>query len=230
MKYSYLMPEIALNPSWLPILEKEFSKPYMIGLKAFLQAEKKAGMLIYPPSSLIFNALNTTSFEDVKVVILGQDPYHGAGQAHGLSFSVPPGVPPPPSLKNIFKELADDVGIIPPQTGDLTPWAKQGVLLLNATLTVRASEAGSHQKKGWEQFTNTIISKLSAEREGLVFMLWGAYARAKKELIDQQKHHILESAHPSPLSAYTGFLGSKQFSKVNDLLIAVGKKPVDWQV
>lgn len=224
------MPEIALDKSWLAVLEKEFTKPYMIGLKSFLKEEKKAGKLVYPASGNIFKALNTTPFEKVKIVILGQDPYHGAGQAHGLSFSVPKGVPLPPSLKNIFKELIDDVKIPAPTTGDLTGWAEQGVLLLNATLTVRASEAGSHQKKGWELFTNTIISKLSAERQGLVFMLWGAYARAKKDLIDTSTHYILESAHPSPLSAYTGFLGSKQFSKANELLLAMGKTPIDWQV
>lgn len=224
------MNEIALHPSWLTMLEKEFGKPYMIALKSFLLEERKEGKIIYPPSKLIFNALNTTPADEVKLVILGQDPYHGAGQAHGLSFSVPAGIALPPSLKNIYKELIDDVKISPPLSGDLTPWAKQGVLLLNSTLTVRAGEAGSHQKKGWEQFTNTIIAKLSAEREGLIFMLWGAYARAKKDLIDTTKHHVLESAHPSPLSAYTGFLGSKQFSKANELLVADGRKPINWQV
>lgn len=224
------MAEIALDKSWLNVLEKEFSKPYMIGLKSFLQAEKKAGQLIYPPADSIFRALNTTPFDQVKVIILGQDPYHGAGQAHGLSFSVPKGVPIPPSLKNIYKELIEDVKIKPPISGDLTSWAMQGVLLINSTLTVRAGQAGSHQKKGWEQFTNTIISKLSSERQGLVFMLWGAYARAKKELIDQSVHFILESAHPSPLSAYTGFLGSKQFSKANEILLSVNKTPIDWEV
>ena len=224
------MAEIALEKSWLSVLEKEFTKPYMIGLKSFLQDEKKAGQLIYPPADSIFRALNITPFDHVKVIILGQDPFHGAGQAHGLSFSVPKGVPIPPSLKNIYKELIEDVNIRQPMSGDLTSWAKQGVLLLNSTLTVRAGQAGSHQKKGWEQFTNTIISKLSTDRQGLVFLLWGAYARAKKELIDQSVHFILESAHPSPFSAHTGFLGSKQFSKTNELLLSMNKTPIDWEV
>jgi len=224
------MAEIALEKSWLSLLEKEFTKPYMIGLKSFLQEEKRAGQLIYPPADSIFRAMNITPFDRVKVIILGQDPYHGAGQAHGLSFSVPNGVPIPPSLKNIYKELIEDVNIRQPMSGDLTSWAKQGVLLLNSTLTVRAGQAGSHQKKGWEQFTNTIISKLSTDRQGLVFLLWGAYARAKKELIDQSVHFILESAHPSPFSAHTGFLGSKQFSKTNELLLSVNKTPIDWEV
>ena len=224
------MAEIALEKSWLSLLEKEFTKPYMIGLKSFLQEEKRAGQLIYPPADSIFRAMNITPFDRVKVIILGQDPYHGAGQAHGLSFSVPNGVPIPPSLKNIYKELIEDVNIRQPMSGDLTFWAKQGVLLLNSTLTVRAGQAGSHQKKGWEQFTNTIISKLSIDRQGLVFLLWGAYARAKKELIDQSVHFILESAHPSPFSAHTGFLGSKQFSKTNELLLSVNKTPIDWEV
>ena len=224
------MAEIALEKSWLSVLEKEFTKPYMIGLKSFLQEEKRAGQLIYPPADSIFRAMNITPFDRVKVIILGQDPYHGAGQAHGLSFSVPKGVPIPPSLKNIYKELIEDVNIRQPMSGDLTSWAKQGVLLLNSTLTVRAGQAGSHQKKGWEQFTNTIISKLSTDRQGLVFLLWGAYARAKKELIDQSVHFILESAHPSPFSAHTGFLGSKQFSKTNELLLSVNKTPIDWEV
>jgi len=224
------MAEIALEKSWLSLLEKEFTKPYMIGLKSFLQEEKRAGQLIYPPADSIFRAMNITPFDRVKVIILGQDPYHGEGQAQGLSFSVPNGVPIPPSLKNIYKELIEDVNIRQPMSGDLTSWAKQGVLLLNSTLTVRAGQAGSHQKKGWEQFTNTIISKLSTDRQGLVFLLWGAYARAKKELIDQSVHFILESAHPSPFSAHTGFLGSKQFSKTNELLLSVNKTPIDWEV
>ncbi len=224
------MAEIALEKSWLSVLEKEFTKPYMIGLKSFLQEEKRAGQLIYPPADSIFRAMNITPFDRVKVIILGQDPYHGEGQAQGLSFSVPNGVPIPPSLKNIYKELIEDVNIRQPMSGDLTSWAKQGVLLLNSTLTVRAGQAGSHQKKGWEQFTNTIISKLSTDRQGLVFLLWGAYARAKKELIDQSVHFILESAHPSPFSAHTGFLGSKQFSKTNELLLSVNKTPIDWEV
>ncbi len=224
------MPEIGLEQSWLKVLEPEFSKPYMIKLKQFLLEEKQAGKVIYPPSKLIFNALNKTPLDQVKVVILGQDPYHGPGQAMGLSFSVPSGIAIPPSLRNIYKELGTDIGMKTPATGDLSGWASQGVLLLNATLTVRANEAGSHQKKGWELFTNTLISRLSSEREGLVFLLWGAYARAKKELINGAAHHILEAAHPSPLSAHNGFMGSRHFSKTNELLVASGREPVNWEV
>ena len=230
MKKIRKMAEIKLDQSWLHHLESEFSKPYMLELKHFLLSEKQMGNTIFPANDHIFNAFNTTSFNDVKVVIIGQDPYHGIGQAHGLSFSVPNGIVIPPSLKNIFKELESDLKISTPQSGDLTSWAKQGVLLLNATLTVRAHEAGSHQKKGWELFTDQVISTLSREKSDLVFLLWGKYALAKKSLIDLAKHHVLEATHPSPLSAYAGFLGCRHFSKTNKLLIKSGKTPIIWQV
>jgi len=220
-----------LEPSWLNVLHDEFDKPYMAELRKFLQQEKEAGHKTYPKNADIFNAFNTTPFDEVKVVILGQDPYHGEHQAHGLSFSVQKGITPPPSLKNIYKELATDIpGFTIPNHGDLTAWAKQGVLLLNASLTVRANTPGSHQKKGWETFTDTVIKKLSDEKEGLVFILWGAFAQAKAELIDGKKHHIIKSPHPSPFSADRGFFGSKPFSKTNDILIKEGKKPIDWQI
>lgn len=222
---------VDLEPGWLKVLEGEFEKPYMKSLKAFLQQEKQAGHTVYPKGTDIFNAFKHTPFDEVKVVILGQDPYHGIGQAHGLSFSVQKGVVPPPSLKNIYKELADefpDFSI--PNHGELTSWAKQGVLLLNATLTVRAHTAGSHQNKGWEQFTDKVITELSEKRTGLVFILWGNYAKQKEVLIDQNKHFIIKSAHPSPFSAYNGFFGSKPFSKTNEILKKEGKKEIDWQV
>jgi len=220
-----------LEPGWLNILHDEFDKPYMAELRKFLQQEKESGQVVYPRNADIFNAFNTTPFDEVKVVILGQDPYHGEHQAHGLSFSVQKGITPPPSLKNIYKELVTDIpGFTVPNHGDLTAWAKQGVLLLNASLTVRANTPGSHQKKGWETFTDTVIKKLSDEKEGLVFILWGAFAQAKAELIDGKKHHIIKSPHPSPFSADRGFFGSKPFSKTNDILIKEGKKPIDWQI
>ncbi|HEY8927873.1 MAG TPA: uracil-DNA glycosylase [Mucilaginibacter sp.] len=220
-----------LEPGWLNILHDEFDKPYMAELRKFLQQEKESGQVVYPRNADIFNAFNTTPFDEVKVVILGQDPYHGEHQAHGLSFSVQKGITPPPSLKNIYKELVTDIpGFTIPNHGDLTAWAKQGVLLLNASLTVRANTPGSHQKKGWETFTDTVIKKLSDEKEGLVFILWGAFAQAKAELIDGKKHHIIKSPHPSPFSADRGFFGSKPFSKTNDILIKEGKKPIDWQI
>ncbi|WP_443946478.1 uracil-DNA glycosylase [Pedobacter sp. AW1-32] len=221
----------ALEASWLAVLEQEFEKDYMKGLKSFLQQEKEKGATIYPKGADIFNALNTTPFNRVKVVILGQDPYHGAGQAHGLSFSVQRGIPIPPSLKNIYKELETDIeGFQIPRHGHLTYWAEQGVLLLNATLTVRASEAASHQNQGWEIFTDEIIKALSDKRDHIVFLLWGKYAQAKAALIDQKKHYILTAPHPSPFSAYTGFLGSKHFSKTNQLLIQSNQKPIDWRL
>jgi uracil-DNA glycosylase len=219
----------ALEPGWLAVLEEEFEKDYMIKLKSFLQEEKQRGATIYPKGVDMFNALNTTPFDQVKVVILGQDPYHGAGQAHGLSFSVQRGVAVPPSLKNIYKELETDVeGFETPNHGHLTYWAEQGVLLLNATLTVRASEAGSHQNQGWEIFTDEIIKALSEKREHIVFLLWGRYAQQKAALIDQKKHYVLTAAHPSPFSAYNGFFGSKHFSKANQLLVQNNLKPIDW--
>jgi len=221
----------ALEPGWLSVLEQEFEKDYMINLKSFLKAEKDAGVNIYPKNADIFNALNTTPFDKVKVVILGQDPYHGAGQAHGLSFSVQRGVAVPPSLKNIYKELESDIeGFKAPNHGHLTHWAEQGVLLLNATLTVRASTPGSHQNRGWEIFTDEIIKAISQKLEHVVFLLWGKYAQQKATLIDQKKHYVLTSAHPSPFSAHTGFLGSRPFSKTNQLLIQNNLKPVDWNL
>lgn len=219
----------SLESSWLAVLDQEFEKDYMKSLKAFLQQEKDNKQTIYPKGSDIFNALNTTPFSEVKLVILGQDPYHGVGQAHGLSFSVQRGVAIPPSLKNIYKELETDVpGFKSPGHGNLTHWAEQGVLLLNATLTVRASEAGSHQNRGWEFFTDEIIKALSQKREHIVFLLWGRYAQAKAALIDQNKHYVLTAAHPSPFSAYNGFFGSKHFSKANQLLVQNNLKPIEW--
>lgn len=222
---------VDLEPSWFKVLEGEFEKPYMKSLKDFLQQEKQAGFTIYPKGSDIFNAFNHTPFEKVKVVILGQDPYHGVGQAHGLSFSVQKGIVPPPSLKNIYKELADEFPDFKlPNHGELTAWADQGVLLLNATLTVRAHTAGSHQKRGWEQFTDKVITELSAKRSGLIFILWGNYAKQKEALIDKSKHFIISSAHPSPFSAYNGFFGSKPFSKTNEILKKEGKEEINWQI
>lgn len=221
---------VALEKSWLEVLGEEFGKPYMKSLKSFL-VEEKGKYQVYPPNKLIFNAFTHTPFDAVKVVILGQDPYHNVGQAHGLSFSVPEGIAIPPSLQNMYKELSTDIeGFAIPHHGNLTRWADQGVLLLNATLTVRAHQAGSHQKKGWEQFTDHTIESLSKLREGLVFILWGAYARKKSVLIDVNKHCIISSAHPSPLSAHNGFFGSRPFSKANAYLISNGKTPIDWQV
>lgn len=221
----------ALEPGWLAVLDQEFEKDYMKSLKSFLQEEKVKGATVYPKGADIFNALNTTPFDQVKVVILGQDPYHGTGQAHGLSFSVQRGIATPPSLKNIYKELETDIdNFKTPNHGNLTHWAEQGVLLLNATLTVRASEAGSHQNRGWEIFTDEIIKSLSAKKEHVVFLLWGKYAQAKVALIDQKKHYVLTAAHPSPFSAYTGFFGSRHFSKTNQLLIQNNLEPVDWNL
>lgn len=221
----------ALEPGWLAVLEEEFEKDYMKNLKSFLQEEKQKGATVYPKGTDIFNALNTTPFDKVKVVILGQDPYHGIGQAHGLSFSVQRGIAVPPSLKNIYKELETDIeGFKTPNHGHLTHWAEQGVLLLNATLTVRASEAGSHQNRGWEIFTDEIIKALSQKREHIVFLLWGKYAQQKVALIDQKKHYVLTAAHPSPFSAYNGFFGSKHFSKANQLLVQNNLKPIDWNL
>ncbi len=221
---------IKLEPTWLAHLEHEFTQPYMQTLKAFLQARKAAGAVVYPPGPLIFNALNSTPFDQVKVVILGQDPYHGPGQAHGLSFSVPEGVAPPPSLVNIFKEIQADLGVAAPRHGCLQSWANQGVLLLNATLTVEQGQAGAHQKQGWETFTDKIIQQLNQQREGIVFMLWGSYAQKKGAFIDSSKHLVLKSPHPSPLSAHRGFLGNRHFSKANDYLRNLGKIPIDWSV
>jgi uracil-DNA glycosylase len=219
----------AIEEGWKETLGDEFDKLYFTGLKAFLLEEKKK-FRVYPPGKLIFNAFDRTPFEKVKVVLLGQDPYHGAGQAHGLCFSVPEGVLKPPSLINIFKELQDDLGISIPRHGNLTKWADQGVLLLNATLTVRENQAGSHQNHGWETFTDAAITQLSLRREGLIFVLWGNYAIAKKSLIDASRHFILTSVHPSPLSAHRGFFGCRHFSQINNLLRRNGVEEIDWQL
>ncbi len=220
-----------MEPGWKNALQSEFEKPYMAALKSFLLGEKARGSQVYPPGNQIFAAFNLTPFDKVKVVILGQDPYHGAGQAHGLSFSVPDGVRPPPSLQNIFKEIQNDLGIqISLTKGDLSKWASQGVLLLNAILTVQANQAASHQEKGWEQFTDQVIKILSEKKDGLVFILWGKFAQSKESLIDGSRHLIIKSAHPSPFSAFSGFFGSKPFSKTNEYLIKHGRDPIDWNV
>ncbi len=220
-----------INPNieegWKKILWEEFQSPYFSELKEFL-VEETSSHTIYPPGKLIFNAFQHTPFDRVKVVILGQDPYHGAGQAHGLCFSVPPGIKAPPSLVNIFKELQADLGIAIPAHGNLESWADQGVLLVNATLTVRAGEAGSHQRRGWETFTNAVIEKISREKTNVVFLLWGRYAQAKESLVDGEKHLVLKAAHPSPFSAYNGFFGCKHFSKANSFLEQKGIEPLSW--
>lgn len=219
-----------LEPSWKKTLQSEFQKPYMQSLKSFLRAEKNAKKVIYPKGSEIFAALNITPIEQVKVVILGQDPYHGPNQAHGLCFSVKPGVAPPPSLLNIYKELESDVGFERPSHGYLSSWAEQGVLLLNSVLTVEQSQAGSHQGKGWETFTDEVIKSLNAREKPMVFMLWGGYARKKGQVIDKRKHLVLEAPHPSPLSAHRGFLGCKHFSKANAFLQKMGEEKINWQL
>lgn len=220
---------IKLEQDWLELLQAEFEAPYMAALKKFLQSEKDAGRIVYPKGGDIFNALNTTRLEKVKVVIIGQDPYHGPGQAHGLSFSVPKGVALPPSLQNIYKEIESEYGCKMPRTGDLTGWAEQGVLLLNATLTVQAGNAGSHQKRGWEEFTDAVIRAVNRKCEHLVFLLWGSYAQKKGAHIDRGRHCVLESAHPSPLSAHRGFLGNGHFRAANDYLESHGRTAIDWQ-
>lgn len=218
---------IKIESSWKNKLQDEFQKDYFIKLIAFVREEYKS-KVIYPAGKDIFKAFDVCSFDDVHVVLIGQDPYHGPGQAHGLCFSVNDGITQPPSLKNIFKEIESDLGIQAPRSGNLERWAKQGVLLLNATLTVEANSAGSHQKKGWEQFTDAIIHKLSNEKEHIVFILWGAYAQKKGVIINSQKHLVLQSAHPSPFSAYNGFFGNKHFSKTNVYLKSLGKKEIEW--
>ena len=223
------MSSVQIEASWKTALRDQFEQPYFQALAAFLKKEKAAGKTIYPPGSLIFNAFNTTPFPEVKVVIIGQDPYHNPGEAMGLCFSVPKGVRVPPSLKNIYKELESDVGATIPNHGDLTSWAQQGVFLLNAMLTVERNRPGSHQKIGWQDFTDAVIRKLSDGREHLVFMLWGGFARKKKELIDGSKHLILEAAHPSPLAG-GAFFGSQHFSKANAYLQEHGMGKVEWQV
>ena len=219
----------AIHESWKALLIEEFNQPYFLALKEFLVNEKK-NHVVYPPGNKIFSAFDHTPWDRVKVVLLGQDPYHGQGQAHGLCFSVPEGIQSPPSLVNIFKELHNDLGIPIPSHGNLEAWADRGVLLLNATLTVRANQAGSHQNKGWEQFTDSVIRRLSDHKEGLVFILWGRFALAKESLVDSTRHHILKAPHPSPFSAHSGFFGCKHFSRTNTLLEAQGKEPVNWEL
>lgn len=221
---------VQLHSSWLNVIGDEFEKPYMQQVKNFLLQEKRSGKTIYPAGNDIFNALNSTPFERVKVVVLGQDPYHGPGQAHGLCFSVQPDVVFPPSLKNIFKEIIQDIGIPNPEHGCLQRWAERGVLLLNATLTVEQAKAGSHQGKGWETFTDVVVSALNSHRENLVFLLWGSYAQKKGQFIDGARHCVLKSPHPSPLSAHRGFFGNRHFSKTNVYLESKGISPIDWVV
>ena len=223
------MAAVKIEESWRQQLQVEFDKPYFENLISFVKNEYASGT-VYPPGSLIFNAFNQCPFSDVKVVLIGQDPYHEPGQAHGLCFSVNDGVPFPPSLRNIFVEIHNDLGKPIPATGNLTRWAQQGVLLLNATLTVRAHQAGSHQKRGWETFTDAVIKTLSDQRKNLVFILWGSPAQKKAQMLHNPKHLILEAPHPSPLSAYRGFFGSKPFSKTNEFLIQNQLEPIDWQI
>jgi uracil-DNA glycosylase len=217
-----------MHESWLAVLGDELEQPYMQELRSFLVSELTAGRRFYPPSDRVFNALALTPFDDVRVVLLGQDPYHGPGQAMGLCFSVPAGVPLPPSLVNIYVELIRDLGVPRPSSGDLTPWAERGVLLLNAVLTVAPGQAASHAGKGWERFTDRAIAALSERRDGIVFLLWGRYAQQKGAVVDPTRHHVLATTHPSPLSASNGFLGCGHFSKTNELLEADGGAPVDW--
>ncbi len=220
--------DVAIETSWKQELKQEFEKPYFNTIVQFLKAEKAAGKTIYPPGKLIFNAFEQTSFQNVKVVIIGQDPYHNFGQAHGLCFSVPENIATPPSLVNIFKEIKNDLGIEIPQTGNLEQWAKQGVLLLNASLTVEENKPMSHSQCGWHLFTDVVISHISSNKNEVVFLLWGKFAQNKESLIDKSKHHILKAAHPSPLSAYNGFFGCKHFSKTNTLLTESGQTPINW--
>ena len=219
--------DVKIDAAWKSRLQDEFMKEYFLRLSEFVKEEYKNNT-VYPPGSLIFNSFNLCPFDNVKAVLIGQDPYHGPGQAHGLCFSVREKVNFPPSLINIFKEIESDLGIKRPANGNLQRWAEQGVLLLNATLTVRAHQAGSHQKKGWEQFTDSVIGKLNFEKDHLVFFLWGAYAQKKGSVIDENKHLVIRSVHPSPLSAYGGFFGSKPFSQTNSYLIFSGKDPIEW--
>ncbi len=219
-----------LEQSWMTAVGQELEKPYMQHLRAFLRAQKDQKKVIYPKTADVFQAFALTPFDEVKVVVLGQDPYHGAGQAHGLCFSVQPGVKSPPSLVNIYKELKNDLGIPMAHNGCLIPWAQQGVLLLNSVLTVEKGQAGSHQGKGWELFTDKVIEVLNTQKKGLVFLLWGAYAQRKGQLIDTEKHCVLQTTHPSPFSAHQGFLGSKPFSKTNAYLQAQGKPLINWRI
>lgn len=220
--------QVKIEPSWGQVLAAEWNKPYFGRLAEFVRAEYASGAAIYPPAGRIFAAFDACPFDRVKVVILGQDPYPGAGQANGLSFSVNPGVAVPRSLRNIYKELQDDLGVTPPPSGDLSRWARQGVLLLNATLTVRGGAPGSHQGQGWEELTDAAIRALASEREGIVFILWGAYAQRKGEFIDRGRHCVITSAHPSPMSAPRGFFGSRPFSRANEYLVSRGQEPIVW--
>jgi uracil-DNA glycosylase len=222
--------EIRLEESWRDVLGPEFSNPYMSELRRFLLTEKEAGKRIFPKGSEYFRALDLTPLDHVKVVILGQDPYHGYGQAHGLCFSVRPGTRIPPSLVNIYKELQSDLGISPARHGFLEHWARQGVLLLNSVLTVEEGKAAAHQGRGWERFTDAVIRAVNERCDGVVFMLWGSYAQKKASVVDQKKHLVLKAPHPSPLSAHNGFFGSRHFSQANDFLLSRGKQPIDWQL
>lgn len=222
--------DVKIEESWKKVLKDEFEKAYFQEIVTFIKTEKAGGKIIYPPGPMLFNAFEEAPFNKVKVVLLGQDPYHNKGQAHGLSFSVPAGVHPPPSLINIFKELHSDLGIAIPSTGNLEPWALQGILLLNASLTVRQNEPGSHSKIGWLQFTDTVIRKLSEEKTGIIFLLWGKFAQEKQAIIDETKHFVLKAAHPSPFSADKGFFGCRHFSKTNELLSQQGKSPINWKL
>jgi uracil-DNA glycosylase len=222
--------DVKIEPSWKEVLKNEFGKPYFSQIVQHLRIEKSQNKIIYPPGGCIFSAFEKTPVDKVKVVILGQDPYHGAGQAHGLCFSVPNGIAAPPSLINIFKELHEDTGVPIPNHGNLSKWAEQGVMLLNASLTVRANEPMSHSKIGWADFTDTVIKKISDEKKHVVFMLWGKFAQEKRMLIDETKHLVLRAAHPSPLSAFSGFFGCRHFSKANEWLASKGIDPIDWKL
>lgn len=223
--------DVKIEEGWKEVLKDEFNKSYFEQLVHFIKTEKMAGKTVYPPGPLIFNAFQQTPFHNLKVVIIGQDPYHGPGQAHGLCFSVQAGVAPPPSLVNIYKEIQSDIGMeMDKSKGDLTSWAQQGVLLLNAALTVRANEPFSHSQIGWGQFTDAVIEKISKHKQGIVFLLWGSFAQKKQVLIDETRHHVLKAAHPSPLSAHKGFLGCRHFSQTNELLIKNGKDPINWKI
>ncbi len=222
--------DVAIEQSWKEALRDEFEKPYFEQIVLFLKNERKSGKTIYPPGPMIFNAFHCTPFSKVKVVIIGQDPYHGQGQAHGLSFSVPENITPPPSLVNIFKELHEDLQKPVPVSGNLEPWARQGVLLLNASLTVAANTPNSHSQIGWHIFTDQVIMRLSAQKEHIVFLLWGKFAQNKAALIDASKHKVLKAAHPSPFSAYSGFFGCRHFSKANEWLEQMGEQPIDWSL
>lgn len=224
------MADAPLIPGWNALLSSEFEQPYMRKLREFLVDERRLGKTIYPPSDQVFAALNATEPQNIRVVILGQDPYHGPGQAHGLCFSVQPGVPTPPSLQNIYKEIHADLGIPPPISGNLTPWAQQGVLLLNTVLTVRRGDAGSHRNRGWEQFTDRVISLVNCRCSAVAFLLWGSFAHKKAALLDGEKHKILRAPHPSPLSAHRGFFGCRHFSQANAYLLSRGRLPVDWRL